>query len=211
MGFFSEAAITLLEEGREDRGLLAEALHGIDAQVTRLSEILRGLREHFRGGEVCLTPVAIDQVIARAIKLIAWLAAERQVRLRYVPAAPETKVAADPTQIETVLVNLLCNSIQAITAGQCQRREVSIRVEPRPHELEVIVGDTGPGLAPERVEAVFDLFLSTKSRGTAMGMGLPICRGIIEAHGGRLWADPQAEGGAVFRFTLPREAGGGPA
>jgi C4-dicarboxylate-specific signal transduction histidine kinase len=211
MGFFSEAAITLLEEGREDPELLAEALHGIDAQVTRLGEVLRSLREHSRGGEVRLTPVAIDQVIARAIKLIAWLAAERQVRLRYVPAATKTEVAADPTQIETVLVNLLCNSIQAITAGRCKRREVSIRVEPRAHEVEVIVRDTGPGLPPERVEAVFDLFLSTKSQGTAMGMGLPICRGIIEAHGGRLWADAQAKHGAVFRFTLPRETGGGSA
>lgn len=211
MGFFSEAAVTLLEEGREDRELLAEALRGIDAQVTRVGEVLRGLREHFRGGEVRLTPVAVDQVIARAIKLIGWLAAERQVRLRYLPAATRTEVAADPTQIETVLVNLLCNSIQAINAGQCQRREVSIRVEPRAHEVEVIVSDSGPGLPPERVEAVFELFLSTKGRGTAMGMGLPICRGIIEAHGGRLWADPGAETGAVFRFTLPREAGGGSA
>jgi len=207
MGFFNEAAITLVEQDAEDPELLISALRGTEAQVTRVREILTGLREHFRGREVRWSPVAIDRVIAGAIRLVAWLAAERQVRLRYHPPPTPTEVAADATQIETVLVNLICNSIQAITAGRCAQREVSMWIEARANEVEVVVRDTGPGLAPERIEEVFDLFLSTKNRG--MGMGLPICRGIIEAHGGRLWADPEAEGGAVFRFTLPREGQGG--
>jgi signal transduction histidine kinase len=133
--------------------------------------------------------------------LVQWFAADRKVRLRF--ARPEgcPVVVADATQLEQVLVNLVCNSIQAIEAADVPCREVTIGVEQRPSELEVTVRDTSPGVALGDHERLFDIFASTKDAG--LGMGLSVSREIVEAHGGRLWSDASATAGAVFHFTLP--------
>ena len=99
-------------------------------------------------------------------------------------------------------MNLILNAIEAMAGAGAEVRDLVIATESSPGGLRVTVGDSGPGIAPEDRERVFQSFYTTKSSG--VGIGLSICRSIIDAHGGRLWADAhEPGGGAAFRFTLP--------
>jgi len=113
-------------------------------------------------------------------------------------------------QIQQVLFNLLRNAVQAMTGqlgtddDQAAERDRKLGMSAAPADegfVEVVVSDTGPGLSPAIADRLFEPFVTTKPDG--MGVGLSICRSIIESHGGRLWAEPNPNGGAVFRFTVP--------
>jgi signal transduction histidine kinase len=111
-------------------------------------------------------------------------------------------VHADRVQLQQVMLNLILNAIEAMDGVDAELRTLVISTESSPSQgLLVTVGDTGPGIAPEHRERVFESFYTTKSGG--LGIGLSLCRSIIDAHGGRLWADAQRPHGAAFRFTLP--------
>src|SRR5262249_55181526 len=110
-------------------------------------------------------------------------------------------VHGDRVQLQQVILNLVLNAVEAMGSIETEVRELSIRTEQVPTGPVVSVGDSGPGIGPEHFERVFWPFYTTKSGGT--GMGLTICRSIIDAHGGRLWAQANEPGGTVFRFTLP--------
>jgi PAS domain S-box-containing protein len=200
--FYSGTALTLLAEEGRDRAKLPEVLSGVDEQIKRAGSILQRLREFLRQRELHMAPVAIDDVIGRAMDLVRWFAADKQVLLRYARPAPGVTVVADPLQVEQVVINLVCNSIQAIDAAGMERREVVIGTESRNREVEVSVTDTGPGVPPPDHASLFDVFASTKDSG--LGIGLAICRDVIELHNGKLWADPDPPEGAAFHFTLPR-------
>ena len=118
------------------------------------------------------------------------------------PLDPDAEhVAADRVQIQQVLFNLVRNATEAME--QSARREIVITTAPSGAGMvEIGVADTGPGLAPEVRANLFRPFVTTKASG--MGVGLSICRSIVETHGGRLWAEDNPGGGTVFRFTLPR-------
>jgi signal transduction histidine kinase len=117
------------------------------------------------------------------------------------PGAPQ--VLGDRTQLQQVIVNLVVNSMQAMAQTESPRRKITIRtVAPDPATLRCTVEDCGPGIKPEDLTRLFESFFTTKADG--MGMGLPICRSIIEAHGGRISADNEGvDGGARFSLTLP--------
>ncbi|MGE5153754.1 MAG: sensor histidine kinase [Bdellovibrio bacteriovorus] len=200
-GFYSGTAAALLDQGQFAAERLSRALAGVDAQIQRATEIVQRLRGFLRQREVRPEPLCIDEVVSGAMGLVQWFAADRKVRLQFERASPAPLVLADPIQLEQVLVNLVCNSIQAIDTADMPRREVWVSVERRPSEVEIRVRDTGPGVASGEHERLFDIFTSTKEVG--LGMGLSISRGIIEAHGGRLWSDASATEGAAFHFTLP--------
>ena len=106
---------------------------------------------------------------------------------------------ADKIQIQQVILNLVRNSIEAMQS--VPRRELTIVASEDGDFIQVHVSDTGPGLAPEVADRLFQPFVTTKEAG--MGIGLSICRSIIDAHGGRLWATPNEGGGLSFRFRLP--------
>ena len=111
-------------------------------------------------------------------------------------------VQGDRVQLQQVVLNLILNALEAMGSVQEGPRELSISTEQtQANGFLVTVRDTGPGIDPENIDRVFEAFYTTKSSG--VGMGLSICRSIIDAHGGRLWADMKASRGAVFRFTLP--------
>ena len=108
-------------------------------------------------------------------------------------------------QVQLVLVNLLQNALHSVSACKGSEKLISVEVcEPGDNEVQVSVTDRGEGVPPERVNEIFEPLYSGKA--TGMGMGLAICRDIIDAHGGRIWYDPNPEGGAIIRFTL-RKAG----
>jgi two-component system sensor kinase FixL len=106
----------------------------------------------------------------------------------------------DKIQIQQVLLNLIRNAVEAMAGSP--RRELDLRTEPHGNGFVVVrVSDTGPGISEALAARVFDPFMTTKKGG--MGVGLSICRTIVEAHGGRIWVEPRAGGGASFAFTIP--------
>ena len=108
----------------------------------------------------------------------------------------------DRVQLQQVLLNLVLNAVEAMDTVEAEARELSISTEQTQTKGALVtVRDSGPGIESENLERVFEAFYTTKSNG--MGMGLAICRSILEAHGGRLWAETNEPCGAVFRFTLP--------
>jgi PAS domain S-box-containing protein len=162
------------------------------------ADVIDRIRAVFRRSPERPGPAALGPVVLEARDLMAEEAARRRVGFEIEAAPSLPPVALDRVQIQQVLVNLIRNGIEAMeeTAGE---RVIRIRLRRDGDALRTEVGDTGPGLAfPERV---FQPFFTTKP--TGMGMGLAICRSIVEAHGGRLWAERAAPQGATFVFTLP--------
>jgi signal transduction histidine kinase len=122
--------------------------------------------------------------------------------LQIQPARELPVVQADRIQLQQVLLNLIINAIEAMSAVNEGPRELLINSASNAGDsVLVAVRDSGPGLTPESFDGVFQAFHTTKPGG--MGMGLSICRSIVEAHGGRIWATPNAPRGAIFQFTLP--------
>ena len=114
-------------------------------------------------------------------------------------------VHGDRVQLQQVVMNLLLNAVEAMGSSEAGARELLISSEQDHRGVLIAVRNSGPGIDPANLERVFDAFYTTKSRGT--GMGLSICRSIINAHGGRLWAEANAPRGTVFQFVLPNVAG----
>ena len=118
------------------------------------------------------------------------------------PAGELPRIRCDRVQLQQVMLNLIVNAIQSMSSVEDGNRELHISTASiEPEGVCVAVRDTGPGLSPESLSRLFEPFYTTKPDG--MGMGLSICRSIIEAHGGRLWATPCEPRGALFQFTIP--------
>ncbi len=128
--------------------------------------------------------------------------ANRKCRISYLPAGDLPSVLADSLQVQLVVVNLLQNSLQSVCSSYRYDKRIHIDLGlHKDRELKVGVTDQGPGVPPDRVAEIFEPLYSSTSGG--MGMGLAISKAIIEAHGGRLWYEPNPAGGAKFQFTLP--------
>lgn len=182
---------------------LQDALELISEQSLRAGEIVRRMRSFIRQH----TPRCEHCDLANLLKDVVKLT-ESELRLRAVSLDVEVPrelpaVCVDPIQIQQVLVNLIQNAIDAMADQKDSVRKLSISVAPRDEMVTVRVTDTGKGLTPEDAERVFDAFQTSKS--TGLGLGLAICRTLIEAHGGTIAARPGVDGGAVFEFCLPVE------
>ena len=110
-------------------------------------------------------------------------------------------VHGDRIELQQVVLNLILNAVEAMGSAEAGAREMLISTEQAHTGVLVAVRDTGPGIDPAHLERIFEAFYTTKSSG--VGMGLAICRSIIDAHGGRLWVDANRPRGAIFQFTLP--------
>jgi PAS domain S-box-containing protein len=199
---YAQGCIRRLRTNPTDSQTLAGALEQIAAQGQRAGEIIRRLREFVRKGEPHRARININEIVKGTSQFAALEAKQKGVTMRLDLSDHLPPVFADDIQIEQVLLNLVRNAIEVMRDELCPRRELTIRTQKGSNgEVEVSVHDTGPGLAPETVDRLFDAFYSTKSDG--MGMGLSISRSIIEAHGGRLTAASHPHGGAIFMFTIP--------
>jgi PAS domain S-box-containing protein len=172
-----------------------------DAQ--RASQIIGRIRTMATGRVPEQTLLSFDDVVREALVFLRHEVQSRGVAVSHIPAFVPKKVLGDRTQLQQVIVNLAVNAMQAMAqAGSPKPR---IRVRTVAHDtvtLRCLVEDNGPGIAPHNLERLFDSFFTTKDSG--MGMGLRICRSVIEAHGGRIAADNESShGGARFYFTLP--------
>ena len=181
--------------------LVREALFEAAAQSLRAGQIVRRLRDFVARGETGRCPENLDSVIQEAASL--GLIGAREVGIRVTMALdPDVHlVLVDRIQIQQVLVNLIRNAVQAMEG--CAERDLTIATAHGiPGCVQVTVADTGTGIDDAMGDRLFQAFATTKVDG--MGLGLSICRTIVEAHGGRIWATPAESGGTAFHFTLVR-------
>ena len=168
----------------------------------RAGEVIRGLRALARKSGPQLTRVDIDDVIRQVLALARGELLRHDVVLRAELAAQDGPVMGDRVQLQQVLLNLIVNGVEAMSGVTERTRELTVSSTlAGPGSVLVAVKDTGSGLDPSVAERMFQPFFTTKPDG--LGMGLAICRSIIEAHGGRLWVSPRAPHGADVRFTVP--------
>jgi len=185
----------------DDREKAVSIMQRAADQTERASEIVRRLREFVKKGSTEKRVEEIAKVIdeASALALVGTRRGGIRVEMRLDPAARLAII--DKIQIQQVLFNLIRNAIEAMTSSE--RRELTIATVRRSDaQIEISVSDTGPGLAPEVRSRLFQPFVTTKA--TGMGVGLSICRSIVEAHGGTLQAEDREDGGTIFRFTVPQ-------
>ncbi len=182
------------------REVLIEALDGAEAAARRAGEILRRLRDLVSRGKVSVQTEQLPELIeeARVLAFINEATLGIKYHLALDPKAAWVRV--DRIQIQQVLINLVRNAVEAMAGSR--RREVTIATRLAGAMVEIEVADTGPGIAAGNLESLFSEFMTTKSGG--MGLGLPISRTIVEAHGGAIRAENRAQGGAAFIFTLPK-------
>jgi len=203
----AEAAELLLREPAPDINELREIVADILQDDQRAAAVIDRLRALLKRRSVELHPIALDGMVQDVIALVRASASARHMALDCVMAPNLPAAAGDRVHLSQVLINLIVNGMDAMDEAQEQVRRVTVGARPAGDGMiEVSVTDAGPGLRPQEIGKVFDPFFTTKSNG--MGMGLPISRTIVEAHGGRIWAENNADGrGATFRFTLPAAAG----
>lgn len=201
----SRAALNFLDKRPPALGEVREALDCVVGDADRAGRIIDRIRDQIKKAppqkERFDLNEAINEVIVLARSAITKSGASVQTSL----ADGLLPIEGDRVQLQQVVLNLILNAVEAMGLVQDGPRELSISTERRPvNSALVAVRDSGPGIDPENVERIFEAFYTTKASG--VGMGLSICRSIIDAHGGRLWAAANEPRGAVFQFTLPSAA-----
>lgn len=167
----------------------------------RASEIVGRIRALLRGDEPVKQRLILNDVITETLALVRVELARQRIVVRAAPASDAATIVADRVQLQQVLVNLILNAADAMSSIPVEDRALTLRAHVTEGTAVVDIEDTGVGFAPHEAERIFDAFYSTKKHG--LGMGLSISRSIVEAHGGRLWATPNAGQGVTFHFALP--------
>ena len=180
-----------------------DALALIVKEGNRAGEVVGRIRALIKKAPARKDAVAINDAILEVIALTGTEVANNSVSVRTQLAEGLPRVQGDRVQLQQVLLNLIINAIEAMRDVGEEERELLIGTRNEPDGVSVEVRDSGPGFAPAVIERVFEPFYTTKPEG--MGMGLSICRSIIEAHGGRLWATRCEPRGALFQFTIPAD------
>jgi len=199
---YARGCLRLLAGSVPEPTLLHEGIAEVVQQAERAGDVLDRLREFVRGGEFRRALTEIKSLIDAAVSLTRIEAMQQEVEIEVKVDAGLPAVLADRIQIEQVLLNLLRNAMDAMETANTKRR--SIIVEARrnsKHAIEISVADSGPGVAAEVEDTIFEPFITTKPLG--MGMGLSISRAIVESHGGSLRMSPSIRSGAIFIFDLP--------
>lgn len=194
---FAAAAAMLLDAAPDGA---REALRKVSSEAVRAGEIIHRLRRFITKGEIEQKPESLLAIVREAVAIAQADAAARgvQIKLKLEPEAD--LVVGDRVQLQQVVFNLVRNAIEAM--ADSAQREITIASRPLGENIEFLVADHGPGLAPEVADRLFEPFFTTKESG--MGIGLAICRSIVRAHGGDMRAEPRPTGGAVFILTLPQ-------
>jgi signal transduction histidine kinase len=167
----------------------------------RAGEIIGGIRDQIKKAPPRKDHFDLNGAVGEVIRLARSAIIRNGVSVQTRLADGLSAVHGDRVQLQQVILNLILNAVEAMSAVEPGARELLISTTQDHTGALVAVRDSGPGIDPTHLESIFEAFYTTKPSGT--GMGLSICRSIIDAHGGRLWADPNEPCGAVFQFTLP--------
>ena len=198
----AETAEILLESKQPQLGEVQRILADIRKDDLRASEIIRRMRELLRKRELELKPLDLNAVTSDVLRLVDGETHRRGVEIEKQFADNLPFVRGDAIHLQQVLLNLILNGMEAMSESSESNRRLTMRTAyDGKSNAEVTVEDSGPGIPTDRLPLLFDSFFTTKTHG--MGLGLSIVRSIVEAHGGRIWAENNSSGGACFRFTLP--------
>jgi two-component system, LuxR family, sensor kinase FixL len=198
---YLEAGRQLLATGVGSPERLGEIMEKAVAQAQRAGEVIRQLRQFVSKGETERRIESLNQLVEEALALALVGARQRGVRTSLELDHSLPPVLVDHVQIQQVVLNLVRNAIEAMEEMEQRELVVATRTVPDQDLAEVIVADSGPGIAPELADRLFQPFVTTKK--TGMGLGLSICREIVEAHHGRLTTTPESSHGTEFVMTLP--------
>jgi C4-dicarboxylate-specific signal transduction histidine kinase len=198
----AQAARHFLNRRTPDLDEIREVLDGIVTEAYRASNVISRIRGLFKEMRPKRERSEINGVIREVLELTRSEATKSGVSMRTQFAEPSPVVHADPAQLQQVILNLIINAFEAMISMREGARELLICTERSDSNGALVaVRDSGPGLDLETMDRLFEAFYTTKVHG--MGIGLAICRSIIQAHGGRLWARANVPCGAIFQFTLP--------
>jgi two-component system, LuxR family, sensor histidine kinase DctS len=203
---YNAGCLNKLDAGRFTHDELRGALTKLGIQAQRAGQIIRRVHDFVRKSEPKRAPCDLAEVIDDSIGFIESAAKARNIRVVREIQGMRPELMADQVMLEQVLVNLMRNAIDAMDEtpcadAPCEFRQLTVKLSRLENQMEIRVIDHGPGIPPGVQEKLFTPFFSTKPAG--MGMGLNICRSIIEFHRGRLWVEANPEGGSIFVITLP--------
>ncbi len=201
---YCDAALSISRADAEVDPELVDALQEAYNQTQRAAGVLRNLRNMLSRSETVRSDENLNALIEETARFLVPELKLNNVSLQLTLTPGIPSLLIDPVQIQQVIVNIILNSIEAIVAAGSQRRRISVATHYDDEDVTVSIADTGTGIDPSLAASLFDPFRTT--RGDGLGLGLAICRSILAGHHGRIWADPPGDGGATFRFTLPRNS-----
>jgi PAS domain S-box-containing protein len=197
----ARAAQNFLDMQPPDLGEVREALSCVVGDTDRAGDMIVRIRDHIKKASPRKEHFDLNEAINEVIVLGRSAIISNGVSVQTRLSEGLFPIHGDRVQLQQVVLNLLLNAVEAMSSREAGARGLLISTEQDRTSVLVAVRDSGPGIDPSHLERVFDAFYTTKSSG--MGMGLSICRSIIDAHGGRLWAEANEPRGAIFQFTLP--------
>src|SRR6202140_4045128 len=201
----AEAGLRWLNRGTPDLEAASRSVEWIIDDGNRASEVIRRVRALAKKTDIEKVPLDVNDLVREVIPLVQRQLMSHQVSLQMELAPALPTILGDRVQLQQVMINLVMNGIEAMQSVTDRPRELVVRSgQDQPGQALISVADCGVGIAAENVDRLFNPFFTTKSGG--MGMGLSICRSIMEAHGGRLWATATVPHGATFQFPLPVNA-----
>ena len=201
----ADRGLQALDQNKPDPAQLREALANISLDGNRTIEIIARIRALAKESAPQKVPLNFSELVSEVLSLVAREAQREHIILQTELADDLPTVLGDRVQLQQVLLNLVMNGMEAMSGVEQRSLELTVSVDRGDNgEVVVAVTDRGTGIKPHELDRVFKAFHTTKS--ASLGMGLAICQSIIEAHGGRLWAESNIGPGTTFKFTLPAAA-----
>lgn len=198
---YNMGSISRLRNGKVSPEELLPVLEKVNIQAKRAGDVIRRIREFVKQQEPKRGPCDIAKIIDDAVGFSQLDAKHQAARIEVTVPQPSPMVVADPVLIEQVLMNLIKNGLEAMGGMSDQDKLIEVQVSVSQFTALIEVRDYGPGIAEHIRDRLFESFFTTKAEG--MGMGLNICRTIVEYHQGQLWVEPASDRGSIFKFTLP--------
>jgi C4-dicarboxylate-specific signal transduction histidine kinase len=199
---YTRGCVRHLQNDEYDRDQIIQVMTKAAAQAERAGEIVHRLKNFFCKGQLVRTTCKINNVIRETVSLLKNELITTKTKIDFDLNKAITPIVMDKIQIQQVILNLIQNAIEAMTEYHTKDKRIHIETrQPSKNMIEVTLSDTGPGFPRETVNKVFMPFFTTKAHGR--GMGLAICRSIIEAHGGQFTINPNINGKSWIRFSLP--------
>ncbi|NTV96618.1 MAG: PAS domain S-box protein [Thiobacillus sp.] len=196
---YATGSLNLIDSGQADPAEIRSVLAKTQAQAQRAGQVIRRIYDFVRRAEPKTEPCDLARLVGETADLLEVDARRRKVRIVVETGDGLPAVEGDRVLLGQALFNLMKNGIEAM--AESPDAQLTVQVHAEPGQVVIAIADRGPGIPAEAVQALFEPFYTTKSEG--MGMGLNICRSIVEAHQGRLWLEPNPDGGSVFFVSLP--------
>lgn len=199
---YTQGCVRYLRKDSHDANQLIEIMNKAVAQAERAGEVIHRLKNFFCKGQLFKTPCKVNSIIRETVGLIRNDLNSSKTKIDFTLAKDIPLISADKIQFQQVMLNLVQNAIEAMNEIHLTKRRIHIQTNPIDlNAIEVTVSDSGPGFSKDIISKVFKPFFTTKAHGS--GMGLAICRSIIEAHGGEFTINPNTNNQSWIRFTLP--------